>query len=260
MKLLLDSPYYYSDTYESLKPFISISLFVLVFMIISQVDIIDDFSFSFYIIVCLLYSFVSFIIPYIISISISVIFSKKRKRKWCLKHELVLILSYFTAVSLFNILLAIILFNISLDFLLLLTIYIITIVIGTIPLSFILLLKQQKSIKSNLTNALEINKKLNKSTADSIILYVEADKNYLIIYYNNGDIKKIRSTLKDWLQKSEADHCIRVHRGFAVSINQIKSVEGNSQGLRLTMKSCEHTVPVSRKYIPVVKSSLINIP
>lgn len=260
LKELFNSPYYYSDTDESFISFISISVFVLIFMIISQVDIIDDFSFRYYIIVCFLYSFISFIVPYLISITVSKVISKKAKRRWSLKLELVLILSYLTIVSLFNIVLAKVLFNITLDFLLLITIYLITVIIGAIPISFILLLKQQKTIKANLNDALDFNKKLHKTTIESNILYVEAEKNYLFIYYSNGKNRKIRSTLKDWLNNDEAKHCIRVHRGFAVSINQIETVEGNSQGLRLTINNCNTTIPVSRKYIPIVRNYLTNIP
>jgi DNA-binding LytR/AlgR family response regulator len=49
---------------------------------------------------------------------------------------------------------------------------------------------------------------------------------------------------------------IRCHRSYIVNLDQIKNVDGNAQGLVITLKPCSEKVPVSRKYIDELKQRL----
>ena len=88
----------------------------------------------------------------------------------------------------------------------------------------------------------------------SDILYIESMQNYATIYLKEGRSELIRSTLKSLENQLEDYGIIRTHRSYLVNAKSIQKVTGNAQGLKLTMTSTGAIVPVSRRYISVVKS------
>ncbi len=90
------------------------------------------------------------------------------------------------------------------------------------------------------------------------VFFIEAMQNYVsVCYYKDGKIQKelLRNTIKNMEDQLEATVLIRCHRSYIVNSDLIENVEGNAQGLRLSLKNLEDfEVPVSRKYIPVLKS------
>lgn len=88
-------------------------------------------------------------------------------------------------------------------------------------------------------------------------LYAEALKNKVAIYYVDGGSvarHEIRQTLTAMLDGIEYDNVFQCHRSFVVNVNNITSAHGNSNGYRLTLGSCPTEVPVSRTYVPRLKS------
>ncbi|MDR2496451.1 MAG: LytTR family transcriptional regulator [Tannerellaceae bacterium] len=88
----------------------------------------------------------------------------------------------------------------------------------------------------------------------SDLICLEASGNYLRVSYMRPDgamaQRLLRTTLA--MASAELEGCagiMRCHRAFIVNIHYIYNVEGNSQGLRLRLRACPYTVPVSRPYI-----------
>ncbi|MFK8031511.1 MAG: LytTR family DNA-binding domain-containing protein [Gammaproteobacteria bacterium] len=85
------------------------------------------------------------------------------------------------------------------------------------------------------------------------IRYIEAMQNYIKIMRVDpaGQTSKQveRATLKSLLNQDLGQSITRCHRSFLVNRDAIVSSTGNAQGLQLTVRDCESTVPVSRSYV-----------
>ncbi len=88
------------------------------------------------------------------------------------------------------------------------------------------------------------------------ILYVEAMQNYATVYLAEGRSEVIRATLKS-LENQLSEHgIIRTHRSYLVNKRNIEKVSGNAQGLKLSLSHSDAIVPVSRSYIPAVRTAI----
>lgn len=56
------------------------------------------------------------------------------------------------------------------------------------------------------------------------IVYLEADQNYSILYFNNGRKSLSAFTLKYYHNKAEINHFLRINRSFLLNPNYIKSI------------------------------------
>ena len=87
----------------------------------------------------------------------------------------------------------------------------------------------------------------------SRIRYIEAMQNYLKIACVDeaGQLgeRVERATLKSLTSTELGESIVRCHRSSFVNRDAIVSTSGNAQGLRLTLRDCDHTVPVSRSYV-----------
>ncbi len=153
-----------------------------------------------------------------------------------------------------------------------------TFVLGGIPIAFITLLDYQRKVKFNTNQASNIIKKKKELLEDSkqtthqistdlkneIFSFNENDFNYAIAVGNYIDmcfldentLKKVtyRITLSSFERQLEkSSNLIRCHRSFLVNLKKVEHITGNAQGLKLELKSQSEIVPVSRKYIPIVK-------
>ena len=90
------------------------------------------------------------------------------------------------------------------------------------------------------------------------LLFVEAMQNYVSIYFlKEKKVEKeiLRTTLSNVSQQLKDTVIIRCHRSYLVNPNQIQNVEGNAQGLKLTLRHLNNQfIPVSRKFISALKS------
>jgi DNA-binding LytR/AlgR family response regulator len=161
----------------------------------------------------------------------------------------------------------------------LLTYLLITFLIGIIPAVVIVVLSQNRNLKRNFRDARELNRhladslkatekvhregtpvRLSGATKDGIelypedILYLEAAGNYILIHYKTAgqdavEQKRLRATISQMEEMLAAySFIVKCHRAFLVNLSYITAVEGNSQGLLLSLRHVSNTIPVSRTY------------
>ncbi len=87
----------------------------------------------------------------------------------------------------------------------------------------------------------------------SELVAVQSLDNYVNIYWeSSGNLQTtlLRNTLSDIAsQLTCISHFYRCHRSWLVNMNRVQQVQGNAQGLRLSLKLLHHKVPVSRANI-----------
>lgn len=164
--------------------------------------------------------------------------------------------------------------------------FLITFLVGIIPITLITFISQNYALKQNLRAAASLNLQLlNKSenttpleisdqivtlsgtTKEKIslplnhILYIEASGNYVKIYYlvEDGSVKSalLRTTIT-LLEETLQPYLViqRCHRAFLVNVSHINNVEGNMQGFSLSLKYANNEIPVSRTYTKRIKDTL----
>lgn len=88
-------------------------------------------------------------------------------------------------------------------------------------------------------------------------LFAKSSGNYVELYSKSGEVQVLRLSLKDLeSQLTHHPHLLRCHRSYMVNLQHITEVDGNAQGLRLSMRSSKHVVLVSRKYLNDFKSAM----
>ena len=66
---------------------------------------------------------------------------------------------------------------------------------------------------------------------------------------------EIHTTLSAVLNDlSEYENIFQCHRSFVVNLNNITSAQGNSNGYQLLLGNCHTIVPVSRTFVPKLRS------
>lgn len=150
-----------------------------------------------------------------------------------------------------------------------------TLALGIIPTVFLVLLDYQRLQKRYITDSKNIqlaeNTLVHHEPISILIeaentqillnpdtfLYAESMGNYAnIISCESNEINKElhRSTLKHLAEKIPAPNILRCHRSYIINLDQVANVTGNAQGFKLSLKNCEEIIPVSRKYVPLVKA------
>lgn len=92
------------------------------------------------------------------------------------------------------------------------------------------------------------------------LLYIEAQKNNVAVSYVQ-DGKVATTELHTTLTAVPDDlydyqNIFQCHRSFVVNLNNITSAQGNSNGYQLKLGPCSTIVPVSRTYVPKLRSFL----
>lgn len=83
-------------------------------------------------------------------------------------------------------------------------------------------------------------------------LYARSEGNYSTIFFKDGPAlakKLLRISLKDLEAQICDDNIIRCHRSYILNIGNTISKKGNAQGFKVSMRSVDEKIPVSRKYI-----------
>ncbi|MCD4745858.1 MAG: LytTR family transcriptional regulator DNA-binding domain-containing protein [Bacteroidales bacterium] len=154
------------------------------------------------------------------------------------------------------------------------------ILLGFLPVAVLIIINQERLLRSHLKSAQQLNKKLLESIqqkeklihfesdykkdklsiSPNSLLVIKSADNYIEVYYKSeGVVKKqmIRSSLKKALETvNELDYILRCHRTFIVNTNHIKEIEGNSQGYKLYFEMLHFPVLVSQKYIKSFKETI----
>ena len=100
------------------------------------------------------------------------------------------------------------------------------------------------------------------------LLYVEAQKNNVsVCFVKDGKLQttEIHTTLTAVAEElKDYENIFQCHRSFIVNVNNITSARGNSNGYQLTLgkatvrrdsgNTCPAIIPVSRSYVPRLKS------
>ena len=90
------------------------------------------------------------------------------------------------------------------------------------------------------------------------LLYVEAQKNNVAVCYvkeGKPSTMELPTTLTAVLDDLKAyENIFQCHRSFVVNLNNITSAQGNSNGYQLRLGNCQTMVPVSRSYVPKLRS------
>ena len=103
---------------------------------------------------------------------------------------------------------------------------------------------------------------LSKDYLDSTFSIHQLTKNlntntsHLSFIIDENKLKKVthRVTLSSFeIQLKEVSSLVRCHRSYMVNLNKVKNISGNAQGLKLELINHSEIIPVSRKYIPIVK-------
>lgn len=85
------------------------------------------------------------------------------------------------------------------------------------------------------------------------LLYIAAEENYVQIYYQSEKPGRmlLRSSLTRMADqlRSFYPRLFRCHRTCIVNTTRIVKVDGNAQGLKLTLKDSAATIPVARRYV-----------
>jgi len=154
------------------------------------------------------------------------------------------------------------------------------ILLGFLPVSVLIIINQDRLLKSHLISALLLNQKLIEGKkkdeklihfmsdykkddllikATSLILIKSAD-NYIEVYYKNEEevkMQMVRSSLNNAeIAAQEFDFIFKCHRTFIVNISYIKEIQGNSLGLKLYFEGVDFPAFVSPKYINEFKKMI----
>ncbi|MBT8258480.1 MAG: LytTR family transcriptional regulator [Bacteroidia bacterium] len=157
-----------------------------------------------------------------------------------------------------------------------------TVMLGAIPLCFLILIDHNLKLTKYLNLVRELRLHLNnidktsfkqkhklKSHSDfkKIMIdeksfkYAESEGNYSTIFsqINQSEEKSLQRISLNYIEENiTSSHIIRCHRSYIVNLYMVTQITGNAQGLKLEIENSEKKIPVSRKYIPIIKSFLSN--
>lgn len=197
----------------------------------------------------------------------------RRVKTWRVWHECTAILLLICCVSIGNSILSILWFSTPASLQLFLAYLYVTLLFG-IPITLtIVALEYQRRLRTRLAELLpkdtdaqaeetvtfhDTSVRGNDLTLPlSDFLYAEAQKNCVDIYFlREGQVEhqQLRTTLTSVLDDANEKSIFQCHRSFIVNLSNIRSAHGNSNGYQLTVGDEQHTVPVSRSYVPKLRS------
>lgn len=162
-----------------------------------------------------------------------------------------------------------------------------TLAVGIFPVTFLVLLRQNRLLKKYNNSASEFNRSIQSpgflsedknilsqnislSSAggkDRIqmqldnLLFVKSVDNYVEVYWDDGQGTQ-KELLRSSLQRIEDNlksysAIFRCHRTYLVNMKNIDRVLGNSQGYRLMIKGIGDPIPVSRSYKQTLKRLIV---
>lgn len=149
----------------------------------------------------------------------------------------------------------------------------VTLAVAVLPITILILLKQNILLKRTLKAAQHISKNLYlkerlstktgefvtitaENTKDNLVLevsciyFIKSADNYVEVYYahNNEVAKKLLRTTMRSVQSNlkRFSQFYRCHRAYIVNLEKVKKVTGNAQGYRLILENVEQQILVSR--------------
>ncbi|HBX51474.1 MAG: hypothetical protein A2275_04315 [Bacteroidetes bacterium RIFOXYA12_FULL_35_11] len=148
---------------------------------------------------------------------------------------------------------------------------------AVIPISALIIINYNKMLRSNLSLANEINRKLKESKLNkdrivyfksdyqkdslaikvNLIYFIRSANNYIEIFWKENEIinnQMVRCSLTkaEELLKEEKN-IFKCHRSYLVNINFIEKIEGNLQGNKLFFDKIDFSIPVSKNFANKLK-------
>lgn len=108
--------------------------------------------------------------------------------------------------------------------------------------------KQHENHESEEPIYLNVDKTLHRVTL-SEILYVESDRNYITVVTTSKKLTFI-DTLKNWINKLDAQSFIQVHKSFIINKTKIEKLSGNDLFIQ------SHKIPIGRTFRPKLLQKL----
>lgn len=143
---------------------------------------------------------------------------------------------------------------------------------AVIPLTALIIINQNRMLRSRLKRADEINRKLKEhkqwqeeiinfvsdyqkdslAIKVSLMLFIRSANNYIEVFWKEGEVVKnqmVRCSMAyaEELLK-EYKFIIKCHRSYIININYIDRFEGNLQGYKLYYDKIDFPIPVSKNF------------
>ncbi|MBO4445022.1 MAG: LytTR family transcriptional regulator [Bacteroidaceae bacterium] len=199
---------------------------------------------------------------------------KRHVRTWRIWHQALTTLVEVLLIGLCNFLLSCILFHYPVELSACLDLVYWTLLIGIIITVLSTMISYQQFMRGQLDALLEkttheqegitITLHDNRARGDDLslplndLLYIEAQKNNVAVCFIDGASlgrREIQSTLASVMSElSDYPNIFQCHRSFVVNLNNITSAKGNSNGYTLQLGGGLATIPVSRSFVPKLKS------
>lgn len=199
---------------------------------------------------------------------------QQRVEPWRIWHEGCAVLGLILFIAICNFLLFSLIFHYPLTFGYFLPFLYWTVVIGIFMTAMSVGIAYNRSLRERmealLSNTTEEQKDITITISDNNVrgndltipinslLYVEAQKNNVsVCYVKDGKptTVEVHTTLTAVVEGLKAyENIFQCHRSFVVNVNNITSARGNSNGYQLALGACPKIVPVSRAYVPRLKS------
>ena len=202
---------------------------------------------------------------------------QKRVKTWRIWHQALTVFVEILIIGMCNFLMASLLFKYPVERVACLEMVYYTIIIGLIYTVLSTSFSYQKYMRKRLDALLEKTTQEQEGVSVTLhdhrvrgndlslplndLLYFEAQKNNVAVYsIHNGQVERneIQSTLASVLNDlKDYLNIFQCHRSFVVNLNSITSAKGNSNGYILELGGGLATVPVSRSFVPKLKSFVI---
>ena len=195
-------------------------------------------------------------------------------KPWLVWHEVLAELAMILAIGLSNFLMFVYVYSAPMSWEAFLQFLYWTLIIGLIIVAISTGLSYQRSLRSQLALLLDKTTEQQRDILVTIhdtsvrgndlqlpindLLFVEAQKNNVAVCFvrdGQTELIELHTTLTAVLDNlRDYENIFQCHRSFVVNLNNITSAKGNSNGYQLRLGDCSTMVPVSRSYVPKLKS------
>ena len=197
-----------------------------------------------------------------------------RVKPWRIWHQAFTVLGLILFIAVCNFILFSFIFKYPITLRFFLAFLYWTMIIGTIITTLAIVIDYNRNLRDRmeelLSNTTEEQKDISVTISDhnvrgndltipiNDLLYVEAQKNNVsVCFIKDGKphATEIHTTLTAVAEElKDYENIFQCHRSFIVNVNNITSARGNSNGYQLTLGTCTASIPVSRSYVPRLKS------
>jgi hypothetical protein len=207
-----------------------------------------------------------------------------RVKPWRIWHQAFTVLGLILFIAICNFILFSFIFNYPITLRFFLAFLYWTMIIGIIITTLAIVIDYNRNLRDRmeelLSNTTEEQKDISITISDhnvrgndltipiNDLLYVEAQKNNVsVCFVKDGKLQttEIHTTLTAVAEElKDYENIFQCHRSFIVNVNNITSARGNSNGYQLTLgkamgrrdsgNTCPAIIPVSRSYVPRLKS------